>query len=303
MLKNLLGFGSPSLFFMEGDAGDGAGGGGGGGEDKTWHEALPEDIRADASLVDFKDESEMVNMPVNVARSYINTKKMVGRDKIPMPKSDEEFMAVYDRLGRPKEATEYSTAIPESITDEKLKENLTTQLEWFKGIAHSAGLNDTQATAIFKAFAESGDKQMGEMQTNAENQFREAEIALRTEYGNSFEGKMVLMNRAIDSLDQGTDIKALLDSTGLSRHPAIIKTFVRMGEFMAEDLGIDKTTGEIADTPESLKDQKDELMKSPAYLDAKDPAHDTTVRKVAALIEKISGSQKVEPTNRMTFLN
>ena len=289
---------TPSLFFMEGDPG-----GGGGGGDKTWHEALPEDIRADASLVDFKDETEMVNMPVNVARSYINTKKMVGRDKIPMPKSDEEFMQVYDRLGRPKESSEYTLNVPESITNETLKEQLAGQKEWFQKTAHSIGLSNTQADKLFSAYSELTNSSIGDIQQQNENQFREAEISLRTEYGNAFEGKMVLMNRAIDSLDQGTDIKALLDSTGLSRHPAIIKTFVKMGEFMAEDLGIDKTTGELAETPESLKDQKEELMKSPAYLDANDPSHATTVRKVAALIEKISGSQKIEPTNRMTFLN
>ena len=68
---------SPPPYFL--DTGDG-GGGGGGGDDAaaaaeaaaaaaaatTWHKDLPEDIRADPSLVDFKDETEMISMPIGV---------------------------------------------------------------------------------------------------------------------------------------------------------------------------------------------------------------------------------------------
>jgi len=270
---------------------------------ETWHIKLPEDIRADASLADFKDEAEMVSMPVNVARSYINTKKLVGRDKIPMPKTDEEFMEVYNRLGRPKESSEYTMVIPESITNEKLKEGLTEQITWFKDVAHKHGLSDKQATSIFGEFANLSATQVGDLQKTAEIAFSEAEVALRTEYGNAFEGKMVLMNRALDSLDAGTGLKQLITESGLGRHPAVIKTFVKVGEMMAEDLGLDKDSGEIAETPENLEEQKNELMRAKAYTDAKDPAHKDTVRKVAQLLEKIHGRKKVEPTDRNTFIN
>ena len=45
----------------------------------------------------------MISMPINVARSYINAEQLIGRDKIPIPKTPEEWDATYKRLGKPDE--------------------------------------------------------------------------------------------------------------------------------------------------------------------------------------------------------
>ena len=56
----------------EGEGEDGGGGGGGGGEGEvSWRDGLPEDIRDNASLVDFKD----IN---GLAKSFIDTKSAMG---------------------------------------------------------------------------------------------------------------------------------------------------------------------------------------------------------------------------------
>ena len=266
----------------------------------TWHKGLPEDIRSDASLADFKDETEMVSMPVNVARSFINTKKLVGRDKIPMPKTDEEWSDTYNRLGRPESADLYDLPVNETLA-EPLKVRLGEQAKVFRVMAHKAGLNAKQATEIFSAFSEVTAADVAQINQNAETEFQNAEVSLRTSYGNSFEGKMVLMNRAMDSLG-GQELKELVTATGIARHPAFIKTFVKVGEMMAEDLGLDKSTGELAHTPEALEDERAKLMALPAYIDAKDPAHNATVQKVQRLITQIHGSTKVETTDRSTFI-
>jgi len=67
-----------------------------------WRANLPEDMRKEASLESFKDETEMVEMPINVAKSFISTKKMVGADTLKIPKTDEEWSDVYTKLGRPE---------------------------------------------------------------------------------------------------------------------------------------------------------------------------------------------------------
>lgn len=286
--------------FREGDD-DGGGGDGGGDSGETWHSKLPEDIRADASLIDFKDESEMISMPVNVARSFINTKKLVGRDKIPMPKTEEEWNETYKRLGRPETAALYDLPINETINNETLKAALSDDAAWFRDVAHKIGLSEKQATALFTGYGNRTVESLSRIDTNAENVFREAEIELRTSYGNAFEGKMVLMNRAVEEIG-GTEFKELVKGTDIGRHPAFIKAFVKVGEMIAEDLGIDKTTGAISETPEGLQEQVQTLMALPEYFDATNPAHKVTVAKVQKLMQRIHGTKVVEPTDRATFL-
>jgi len=278
----------PLGFFKEGEGDGGAGGGagGGGGGAETWHSKLPDDLKADPSLVDFKDEKEMIPMPINVARSYVNTKKLVGRDKIPMPKTPEEWDETYKRLGRPEAPTHYNVAV-EGIEDPKLKEMLGNQLEWFKSAAHSVGLNDAQAQKLFKAYTEKSGETLKNIKQTGENSLREAEVELRTRYGNAFEGKMVLMNRGIEELDSriGGGLKDLIKGVELSRHPAFIKAMVMVGEMMAPDMGLDKDTGGPAISAESLDEQIRTIQASPAYLKATDPGHQVAVDKVARLMQ------------------
>jgi hypothetical protein len=46
-----------------------------------WREHLPEDIRAEPSLANVRD------LP-GLAKSYVNAQRMIGRDKIVLPKDD-----------------------------------------------------------------------------------------------------------------------------------------------------------------------------------------------------------------------
>jgi hypothetical protein len=272
---------------------------------ETWHTKLPEDLRADPSLVDFKDETEMVPMPINVARSYINTKKLVGRDKIPMPSTPEEWNDTYNRLGRPEAPTQYNVAV-EGVddTNPQLKEILSKDVEWFKNVAHEAGLSDTQARKLFKRYTDKTVETFTGMQTNHEVNMNAAETELRTAYGNNFEGKMVLMNRGIEELDRkvGGGLKDIVKNTGLVADPKFVKAMVLVGEMMSEDLGLDKSTGGPAIDAASLDEQIKTLQSSPAYLSSADPAHNVTVQKVAKLMQMKHGKRPVDPMTRSSFL-
>ena len=281
--------------------GDGDGGGGGG-NNETWHTKLPDDLKADPSLIDFKDEENMVLMPVNVARSYVNTKKLVGRDKIPMPKTDEEWADTYNRLGRPEAASHYNLEMDGA--PEKLKEALTKNAEAFRGEAHKIGLSDKQANGLWKFYMTQSADALGDLDANVENAMREAETELRTTYGNSFEGKMVLMNRGIDELDHrvGGGFKELVTNAALSRNASFVKALVTVGEMMAEDLGLDKDTGGPATSMESLDEQIGSIQRSIVYTDAGDPGHAVAVEKVAKLMQQKFGRKPVDTLTRQSFV-
>ena len=270
---------------------------------ETWHAKLPEDMRADPSLIDFKDETEMVNMPINVARSYINTKKLVGRDKLPMPKTDEEWAETYNRLGRPEAASQYNLAVDETIPA-PIRELVASEAEWFKTTAHALGLSDKQATSLFTEYTKKTAASAAELRTGAETIQHESEAALRTEYGSSFEGKMVLMNRGIEALNAkvGGGLKDIISGAGLSRDTTFIKTMVMVGEMMAEDLGLDKVTGGPSIDAATLDEQIKTLQADKAYTTASDPAHSMTVAKVAKLMQVKHGNKPVDALTRSSFI-
>lgn len=282
--------------------GDGGTGDGGGGND-SWQSKLPEDLRADPSLVDFKDETELVPMPVNVARSYINTKKLVGRDKIPMPKTPEEWDETYRRLGKPEAATQYNVAV-EGVEDPKVAETLKPDAEWFKEIAHKHNLTDEQARGLFSEYVTKTVEGVNSQLKDAQDIITANEAELRTKYGNAFEGKLVLMNRGIDEIDRrvGGGFKDLITGVGAEKSSKFVQGMVMVGEMMAEDLGLDKNTGGPAMAAGALDDQISTLKADPAYTDGTNPGHQAAVSKMAKLMQQKHGTKPVDAMTRTSFI-
>ena len=84
-----------------------------------WKAGLSDELRADKSLENIKDISSL-------AKSYIHAQKLVGADKIPVPNkhaTEQDWDAVYKRLGRPDTPDGYKYNLPEdqNVNAEALK--------------------------------------------------------------------------------------------------------------------------------------------------------------------------------------
>ena len=100
-----------------------------------WKASLSEEIRADKSLENIKDIE-------GLAKSYVHAQKLVGSDKIPVPNkyaTEQDWDAVYEKLGRPADAEGYKYDLPEDqqIDAEALKSSSSQ--------AHKLGLLPGQA--------------------------------------------------------------------------------------------------------------------------------------------------------------
>ena len=279
-----------------GDGGGQGNGDGGGQGNKTWQSKLPEDIRTSVTLEKFKDQTEMIEMPINVVRSYITAEQLIGRDKIPVPKTEEEWTATYKRLGMPDSAESYILPIDEKL-DPKIQEQFGKDAIWFREKAHKLGLNDKQATSLFKDFSEKIAGDIAAIQTSGEDAKLNTEIALRTEFGASYDGKRVLADRAIEELG-GEELNKVITASGLGVHPLFIKAMMKVGGMMAEDLGLDKQTGALLQSTESVQEQIATIQASPEYVDATNPAHKIAVAKVAKLMQHLHGNKTVGTTTR-----
>lgn len=242
-----------------------------------WMSGLPEDLQSSKSLSKFKDVE-------NLARGYVNAERLIGRDQIPMPKTDDEFMEAYTRLGCPSDISEYSIKYDVS-EDESVRTAMEEDLKAFLPMAKEAGLNNKQATVIFNKYAGRIKELMSQRDAQIGSEMASAEAALRSEYGEQTETKLAFANRALSALGD----QALIDSiasSGLGRNPAFIKMMIKVGEMHAEELGIDKTGSSGLMSPNDLSSAISELQAHPAYLDASHPEHKVIVDRVAQLFAR-----------------
>ena len=244
-----------------------------------WMSGLPDDLRESKSLSKFKDVE-------NLARGYVNAQKLIGREQIHMPKTDEEFMDVYARLGCPSDVSGYNIPLDTLFPDnDTLQSAMGDDLKVFLPMAKEAGLNNKQAALIFGKYVEhiKGLATQRDTQINAE--MTRAEAALKAEYGEQTDTKLAFANRALSALGDKELITAITDS-GLGRNPAFIKMMVKVGEMHAEELGIDKTGSSGLMSPNDLSRAISELQAHPAYLDASHPEHRVIVDRVAQLFAR-----------------
>jgi hypothetical protein len=283
-----------SLWFCSEGPDDG-GGGGGGGDDLGWRQDLPEDLRANETLAQFKGENEqMVKMPVSLAKSYVHARSMIGADTIKMPKTDEEWGILYDKLGRPKDKSQYILPVPENINP-AMKEVAGKDAEWFRDIAHSVGLNDKTATTLFQKFIERVSNQYTQQTKVAQDEILNTEMQLRTEFGPTYDAKEAIGNRALEKLG-GEKFMDVWNKLGLDRFPEFRRVKFKIGASMAEDLGLDKTTGNLLITKQEIHSQMETVMNSPAYLNGADPGHKAAVDKVASYMKQLHGDQPIPVT-------
>lgn len=196
-------------------------------EAQDWRESLPEDIRSDPSLGPIKDLA-------GLARSYVNAQKLIGREKIPMPKDETDPMweDVYRRLGRPDTPDAYEFTRPEGLPDyDEAAEKA------FREQAHKLGLSAKQARGLFDWYhSVAGEKFQGMAKAR-----EEWVSALKAEWGPSFSENVEAARRALRFHgDEG--VMQVLESTGLGDHPAIVKMMAKIGKGLKED-GLRGTAG------------------------------------------------------------
>ena len=159
---------SPAADGAPGAGDNGAGGGADGGGENTFLGSLPDDIRADPSLANFKGVEDL-------AREHINVQGLIGRKGVIPPPAEGATEADYDRfykdLGRPDTAEGYNEVFvyPEGTT---LTEGETAFQNHMAGAMHKAGLTPAQVKTVFSEGWQSwqADQAAAKEQSGADNE-------------------------------------------------------------------------------------------------------------------------------------
>lgn len=246
-----------------GDAGAGGGGSGDAGGQQSaaggWFDKLSPEDKQWAESKGWKADTDTAI----IADSYKNLEKLFGADKagrtLVLPKDAEDkaaLDAIYDKLGRPKDAKEYEIEVPEGV-DPTFAETTKT---WF----HQAGLTKAQAKAITENYKA---VELDALQKRQEAHATEVE-GLQKEWGADFDKKTEVAKAAVKAAGLTDDhVKALEFALGPASATKLMEFFGRNYVEAGPPGGEQRSSpGFGALNPVQAKGKMDQLYSDPAFM-------------------------------------
>tara|TARA_R100001460_G_scaffold23861_2_gene48058 strand:+ start:1429 stop:2289 length:861 start_codon:yes stop_codon:yes gene_type:complete len=257
----------------------------GSGSRSEFLQQLPEEIRDHPSL-------QSINDVGNLGLSYVNAQRLIGADKIPLPKNptEDDLSNIYSKLGRPDEPSGYAIQADGQILTEG-------DVNTYTDIAHKLGLSKAQANGILDYYRSSIQQTTEAMSKDSEQQRQQIEQSLKAEWGADYDAKVTQANRAVSDI-AGEDLlqMVLQDGTKVGNHPAFIKAFANFADFknsVTKEDTISENSVNYRMSPADAKAKIDTIMndRSHAYWDRKNPvARDKAVKEVQDLYEMLNGA-------------
>ena len=230
-----------------------------------WKSTLPDDLKNDPTLSNFKDVESL-------AKTVVHQQKQMG-SRIPLPKTEEEFSELYGKLGRPDEAGGYEINVPTELStyfdDGALNE--------FKNVAHKIGLNQNQVNALIEYQSGAIQHELTNEPAALQAQAEETTATLKQEWGLDYDKNLRAAKRALQVY--GDDEIMELMNTSAGNHPAVVKLFARLGKEVTEDMAQNTQNNNVAVSPLDAKDEINATMANPKhpYFDASHPEHRTAI--------------------------
>jgi hypothetical protein len=193
--------------------------------------SLSEEFRNDPSLADIQDAD-------GLAKSFIHQGKLIGQDRLPVPKDDWDdgkWNEHYERLGRPEDTSGYSSVDLNTIDD--VPEGFSVDdkaLDSFKEMLHANGVSKRQGDNIIKQMTMDSLSQFSEKSSKVSSDEAAMVANLQQEYGDKYQANMDIANEIISKFG-GEELTNYLAESGLSRNENMVKAFVEIGKHFVND--------------------------------------------------------------------
>lgn len=207
-----------------GEPADGAG--------AAWREHFPAESRA--MLEQFAD-------PAAFAKSYASLRKefsgQSGRVKLPGEDADDAAWQAFEeklpeRYRRPTAPDAYDGALPAEL-DESGSETFTR----FRDAMFEAGLPKPAFEAVVNWYLDEQDHTRTRLSEAAAARRRDAEQALRRDWGHDYDANIECAKRAVASVfgDSSVLDRRLADGSEVGNDPAFLRAFAAVGRMIGED--------------------------------------------------------------------
>tara|TARA_B100000787_G_C16190163_1_gene297009 strand:+ start:1095 stop:1943 length:849 start_codon:yes stop_codon:yes gene_type:complete len=247
----------------------------------NFQDLIPEEYKTEKSLSNFKDMGDFV-------KSYLSAQKIVGSDKIPVPNkfaTDEDWKAVFDKLGRPENPQDYKYSFKEGEVDKEM-------ISSFNEHAHKLGLLPQQAESLIKYYNDmnesssvQGDEKAAEVRLSTENE-------LKQEFGSQY-GKRLDQAKRLASSTLGNEFLEntyLQDGSKLGDNVAIVKAFSNLAEKLSEDEVV-KGDSSYSTAKDLQKEIASLTEEGSSYWSKQHPNHDKTVSEVFKLRQLLNNGE------------
>jgi hypothetical protein len=214
-----------------------------------------------------------------LARAYLNAEKLIGAEKVPIPKDPNDAEAwerYYKAGGRPDDPAKYEFQKPEKMPDGTIyDENMET---WWRQSAHEAGLSTAAGRKAVREvcrsllLADRADRQGGQQHGSPR---RPSSSCSATGAGSS---KPAARWRKAAFAEMPADVQAAAVASGLARMPSFVKylhdikskttgeTDPKMGEASRRRLRPRQHQGQDRAAPRAVRQRPDGLGASRARL-------------------------------------
>jgi len=257
-------------------------------ESGDWRTSLPEEIRSHASLDSIEDVDAL-------AKSYVHAQSMIGADKIVVPgkwATDDDWSAVYDKLGRPADADGYELELAEPPDGAQQDGEM---LNWFRATAHANGLTPRQAQGLLAEYTQFTQGRQESATGADEEQQANAEQELRREWGEAYDNRISVAKDVLKQFGSNelADTATTSGNTLFGNDPNVIRMLHKVGSYINERVSEDgllgsKTTGMMAPDEAQAKLRELTAEGSP-YWNKKAPEHDWYVDEALRMQEKLHG--------------
>lgn len=214
----------------------------------NWKMALGEEFKDDPTI------SKYASVP-DLAKAHVSLQKLVGKDKISLPDkhaTPEDWKGVFQKLGLPSKPEDYQFEVPKDAFNPEFVKD-------FKDVALNNNILPKQAEGLLKWYADLQSKTTQQQDINAANERHQTSDALRKEWGEAYQQKIVAGETAARRFfnEQGL---AFLDNSGLSSNIHIVKAFSAIGDLLKEHGIKGNPATHTGLTPEDAVQRKDAIL-------------------------------------------
>ena len=225
-------------------------------------------------------------------KAYVNLEKLVGRDKVVMPTSDddEEGWERVHSAFRPEAPEAYEFAAPEMPDGMAYDDDLEQS---YRNAAYANGLHPKQAQALHDMFVKRQIEQQAEWSKHQAEQRAKLTNDLQREHGQQFPA-VLQRNKTIMEKYADPDFKQFLDETNQGNDPRMVRFLDRIGRDMGGEtklVGNPQPTAQPADLDAAIASFRSKNEK--ALMDNSHPDHNRLVAEQNKLFEARYGDTPV----------
>jgi hypothetical protein len=236
--------------------------------------------------VDIKDINSL-------AKGYISAQQLVGKSKVVIPDSKStpsQWGEFYKTLGCPETPQGYSytekayaNAGPQG---EKLGKD---DADWVKQVSHELGFSDRQSKGLYEKFHERYQTLITGAEETKQGMKKQWLDDLRSTWkGTDYDVNIQAAGIGVRALG-GDELAQVLEDSGLGDHPALVKSYARLGHMLREDRALagKAAEGGFVASAQEARAEIGRLNGDPAFLKAytndREPGHKAAVEKMERL--------------------